>query len=224
MFRQKTGSVVCASCGSLVGVNDDRCYSCGRRNPGLWGFGPILRRFGNDLGFVSLVVYGCIVIYFASLVLTVLTGGNILGGSIFSILGPSSYAAVLLGASGGQVVFLYDRWWTVLTAGWLHGGLMHIFFNVIGIRQLGPAIADLYGAGRMVIIYTVAGVAGFALSSVMGLLPIPFFGATLTVGASASIFGFVGALMHYGRRTGSSQARQVTDDYRQQMQLLKPAN
>ena len=57
--RQKTGSVVCASCGSLVGVNDERCYSCGRRNPGLWGFGPMLRRFGNDLGFVTLVVYGC---------------------------------------------------------------------------------------------------------------------------------------------------------------------
>ena len=50
--RQRTGSVVCASCGSLVGVNDDRCYTCGRRNPGLWGYGPLLRRLGNDLGFV----------------------------------------------------------------------------------------------------------------------------------------------------------------------------
>ena len=49
--RQTTGSVVCASCGSLVGVNDDTCYTCGRRNPGLWGFGPMLRAFGNDLGF-----------------------------------------------------------------------------------------------------------------------------------------------------------------------------
>ena len=48
--RQTTGSVVCASCGSLVGVNDDTCYQCGRRNPGLWGFGPMLRAFGNDLG------------------------------------------------------------------------------------------------------------------------------------------------------------------------------
>ena len=60
MFRQKTGSVVCASCGSLVGVNDEVCYSCGRRNPGLWGFGPVLRRFGNDLGFVPFVMSTCI--------------------------------------------------------------------------------------------------------------------------------------------------------------------
>ena len=57
--RQRTGSVVCASCGSLVGVNDDTCYSCGRRNPGLWGFGRALRDFGNDLGFITLVIYGC---------------------------------------------------------------------------------------------------------------------------------------------------------------------
>jgi rhomboid protease GluP len=215
MFRQKTGSVVCASCGSLVGVNDDRCYSCGRRNPGLWGFGPILRRFGNDLGFVSLVVYGCIVIYFASLVLTVLTGGNILGGSIFSMLGPSSYAAVLLGASGGQIVFLYDRWWTVLTAGWLHGGALHILFNMMWVRQLGPAVADTYGAARMVIIYTIASVAGFALSSVAGYyLRVPFFGAPgLTLGASAPIFGLLGALVYYGRRGGSSLVRSEAMGY-----------
>ena len=45
----------------------------------------------------------------------------------------------------------------MVTAGWLHGNLLHIFFNVLWIRQLGPEIANLYGAGRMVIIYTIAG-------------------------------------------------------------------
>ena len=57
--RQKTGSVVCPSCGSLVGVNDEKCYTCGRRNPGLWGFAPLLRGLGNDFAFVPLVVYAC---------------------------------------------------------------------------------------------------------------------------------------------------------------------
>ena len=38
MFKRKTtGSVVCPSCGSLVGVRDDKCYSCGRANPGPLG-------------------------------------------------------------------------------------------------------------------------------------------------------------------------------------------
>jgi len=35
--RQKSGSELCSSCGKLVGVRDDVCWNCGRRNPGLWG-------------------------------------------------------------------------------------------------------------------------------------------------------------------------------------------
>jgi len=50
----------------------------------------------------------------------------------------------------------------------------------------------------------VSGVVGFLLSSVMGLFRIPLFGAGLTLGASASIFGLLGALVHYGRKSGSS--------------------
>ncbi|MEZ5288475.1 MAG: rhomboid family intramembrane serine protease [Vicinamibacterales bacterium] len=73
-------------------------------------------------------------------------------------------------------------------------------------------MADLYGAGRMVVIYTVAGVTGFALSSLAGMYlpPLPVLGgAGFSVGASANIFGLLGALVHYGRRTGSSHARQM---------------
>ena len=193
--------MLCTSCGVLVGVNDSTCYNCGRRNPGLWGFAPALRGLGNDLGFVNIVTGGTIIMYVLSVVMS--REGNSIG------LEPNIVANQILGASGAIPVFGRGWWWTVLTAGWLHGGIFHIFFNVLWIRQLGPEIANLYGAGRMVIIYTFAGVSGFALSSVLGLFSLPFFGAPLTVGASASIFGFLGALVHYGRRTGSSHTRQA---------------
>jgi len=70
-------------------------------------------------------------------------------------------------------------------------------------------VADLYGAGRMIIIYTVACATGFLLSSMAGFflwwMPISFLrGAGLTLGASAPIFGLLGALVYYGRRGGSS--------------------
>ena len=58
MKRKTEGSVLCTSCGVLVGVNDDRCYNCGRRNPGLWGYAQVLRSLGQDLGFVPLVMGG----------------------------------------------------------------------------------------------------------------------------------------------------------------------
>ncbi len=211
MFRrQKTGSVVCASCGSLVGVNDDRCYSCGRRNPGLWGFGPLLRQFGNDLGFINLVVYGCSTLYVITLLLTVLFGGDVLGGGrVFDILSPHIRLLIAFGASGAGPVFLAGMWWTVLSAGWLHGSILHILFNMLWVRQLGPATADIYGAGRMIIIYTISSAAGFTLTTLAGRylqwIPIPFpRGADVSVGASAPIFGLLGALVYYGRRGGSS--------------------
>ena len=211
--RQTTGSVVCASCRSLVGVNDDVCYNCGRRNPGLWGFGPMLRAFGNDLGFVTLVVYGCSALYVISLAFTVAFGGNIMGsGNPLTMLSPDTLIQFMLGASGAQPVFRFGRWWTVFSASWLHGGVLHILFNMLWVRQLGPATADIYGPGRMVIIYTVAGAVGFTISSLggffMGGSPIPFLrGAGMTVGASAAIFGLLGSLVYYGRRGGSSMIR-----------------
>lgn len=205
MFERKTsGSVVCPSCGSLVGVRDDRCYTCGRANPGLWGYAPALRRLGADLGFVPLVIGGSTVLY----VLTLLASGgelSIVGGGM-SFLSPSTRALVLFGASGAYPSFVLGSWWTVLSATWLHGGLLHILFNMMWVRDLGPATVDVIGPARTIIIYTVSGVCGFLLSSVAGFyVPLPILGgASFTVGASASIFGLLGALVHYGRKSGSS--------------------
>jgi membrane associated rhomboid family serine protease len=210
MFRRQTsGSVVCTSCGSLVGVNDPTCYNCGRRNPGLWGYGPALRRLGQDLGFVSLVIYGCAGLYLAMLALTLMMGQDIMGGGLMGLLSPSTSVMIAFGASGAYPVAQLGMWWTVLSAGWLHASALHILFNMLWVKQLGPATSEVYGAGRMIIIYTVSGVTGFLLSSLAGMVlggaRIPFIGAgLLTVGASAPIFGLLGALVYYGRRGGSS--------------------
>jgi rhomboid protease GluP len=198
---------VCPSCGSLVGVNDDRCYTCGRANPGLWGFGPMLRRLGADLGFVPLVVGGCAAVY----VLTLLVSGSeiqIAGGG-FSFLAPSGRALLLFGMTGAYPVFVYGWWWTLLSASWLHGHLLHVLFNMMWVRDLGPTTAEVIGPSRTIVIYTISGVTGFLLSSAAGYylawLPVPILhGAPYTMGASASIFGLLGALVHYGRRSGSS--------------------
>jgi rhomboid protease GluP len=211
--RQTTGSVLCTSCGVLVGVGDDRCYNCGRANPGLWGFAPALRALGRDMGFVPFVIGTCAVLYVFTLIAS---RGNIGMGGLFSLLSPSRESLFLFGASGAVPVFLADRWWTLLSASWLHGSALHILFNMMWVRQLAPATADLYGPGRMIVIYTVAGVAGFALSSFAGAyLPNLLFlrGGQFTVGASASIFGLLGALVHYGHRSGSGMVRSQALSY-----------
>jgi rhomboid protease GluP len=208
--RQREGSVICTSCGVLVGVSDDRCYNCGRWNPGLWGYGPALRRLGNDLGFVPFVTGGTITLYVISLLLS--------RSDLSMGLSPRIDILFALGASGAVPVVGYGRWWTLITAGWLHAGVLHILFNVLWIRQLAPAVADLYGPGRMIIIYTVSGIAGFVLSTLAGTflsnMPIFFLrGGQITVGASAPIFGLFGALLYYGRRSGSRHVGQAGIQY-----------
>jgi rhomboid protease GluP len=203
MLRQKWGSVVCPSCGNLVGINDERCFNCGRWNPGLWGFAPVLSRLGRDLGFTQFVIGSCVTLYVLML-LADMSGINT--GGLLSFLSPSGRSLFWFGESGAVPVFGYGRWWTVLTAGWLHAGILHIFFNMMWIRQLAPPTSEIYGPGRMVIIYTIAGIIGFTASTLAGaFIPIPIVGgAGFTVGASAPIFGLLGALVHYGKRGGSS--------------------
>lgn len=203
--RQRSGSVVCPSCGKLVGINDEKCLNCGRRNPGMWGFTPLFRRLGQDFGFTGAVIGGCVALYAAALLLDPAGMGS---GALFSLLSPTTRSLFVLGASGAIPVFELGRWWTVLSAAWLHGGLLHILFNMLWVRQLAPETAEAYGPARMVIIYTLSGVSGFLTSSLVGhylyFLPSFLGGARFTVGASAPIFGLLGAIVHYGRRRGSS--------------------
>jgi rhomboid protease GluP len=177
---------------------------CGRSNPGFWGFGPALRQLGADFGFVPFVIGASSALY----ALTLFASGPAMQKADgISILSPSTEVLFRFGASGAIPVFAYGWWWTILSASWLHGSLLHILFNMLAVRNIGPSVVDIIGAPRTILIYVVAGIVGFAFSSTAGYigLPIPLFhGASLTVGASASIFGLLGALVHYGRKSGSS--------------------
>lgn len=195
---KRTGSVICPSCGTLVGVQDQVCWTCGRRNPGMWGFAPLLRKLGADLGFVYIVIFGCAALYIATLLYDL---RGIRMGAGMDMLSPNRISLFMFGASGAIPIFGYGRWWTVLSAGWLHAGVLHILFNMLWVRQLAPATAELYGASRAIMIYTISSIVGFTFSTFSSLL---FGHGGLTVGASAPIFGLLAALVVYGRRGGSS--------------------
>jgi rhomboid protease GluP len=180
----------------------------------MWGLTQLLRGVGDDMGFVALVTWGCAALYLASLAAD---PSGVETSGLLSLFSPSTRSLFLFGASGAIPVFGYGHWWSFLSASWLHGGVLHILFNMLWVRDLAPAVARLYGPGRAVILYTVGGAVGFLCSSLAILVPLlpPFLrGAGFTVGASAPIFGLIGALLYYGRRSGSShigqQAKSLT--------------
>ena len=213
--RQQSGSVVCRSCSRLVGVRDEKCSNCGAGNPALWGFSPLLRRYADEGLITQIIVFLCAAFYTLSLVADL---AGIRNQGLLSLLAPSGSSLLQFGASGPLPVIGFGRWWTLLSAGLLHGGLLHIGFNMMWMLQIGPLVARFYGAGRMMVIFTAGSLGGFALSTMCWFFPRPLrivfeFGRNLdqahyTMGASAPIFGLLAALIYYGRRSGSSALTQ----------------
>src|SRR5438093_9786371 len=209
MFRKTTGTILCPSCGRLTSAEAAACLVCGRRNPGMWGFAaPLRARFGRH-SFTNVVTVACIALYVASLLLDPRAAASARGP--FDAFSPSDGALMALGAAG-TYPWRLGHWWTILTGIYLHGGILHILFNVLWIRQLGPAVEELYGPGRFFVIFTVSGALGFVVSDTIG---IPF-----TVGASGSIFGLLGAMVAYGRKRGGTFGTLVLKQYGQWALLL----
>lgn len=194
-------SMVCPNCRSLISTQEERCPYCGAYRPNLWGLGPALTRlFGTRIDILTLIPTACIALYLLSLLLDLSAALNTRGG-LFGMLSPGGRALYALGMTGGLATYR-DHWWTVLTATYLHGSLLHILFNVLWIRQLGPEVGHLYGPARYFIIYTVGGVFGFVLSNLISSAP--------TIGASGAIFGLLAALIVYGRSQKGSMAAMMT--------------
>ena len=191
MFRQRTGSSLCYRCGKLNRVDAAECFYCGARRPGLWGFAPLAGRLVGRLDFAGAVTVVCVVLYFVSILLD--PAAAFRARNPFDMLSPSDRALVRLGMAGAAP-WAAGWWWTLITGVYLHGSLLHIVFNLLWVRQLAPAVEQLFGRARLVVIYTVAGVLGFVLSNLVGI--------RFTLGASGAVFGLLGAMVAYGRSRG----------------------
>ena len=186
-------AILCPRCHKLVSAEAETCPHCGQRKPGLWGATAAMRRLGLQLNFPHLITVFCGVLYLLALALD--PSAIFQTQSLMQILSPSIQASFKLGATGTVPIFSYELWWTPITAIYLHGGLLHIFFNMMWVRQLGPVVEDLFGPFRLFAIFTVAGITGFLASTLAG--------HELTLGASGSIFGLLAAAIAYGRRAGA---------------------
>jgi rhomboid protease GluP len=209
MFRKTSGAILCPSCGRLTNADAPVCLVCGRRNPGMWGFAGPLRKILGPRDYTHIITIACVVLYIASLLID--PAGALRPRGFLDLLAPSGAALRALGGTGG-FAWYRGEWWTLVTAIYLHGNLLHILFNVLWIRQLGPAVEEVYGSARFFVIFTVAGVAGFLVSNVLIGYP--------TVGASGSIFGLLGAIVAFGRKRGGAYGAMVLRQYGQWAVIL----
>ena len=88
--------------------------------------------------------------------------------------------------------------WRLIMATFLHGGLLHIGFNMWVLMDIGPQIEELYGSARYLFMYVVTGIGAYLLSSLVG---------HFSVGGSGSLLGLIGVLLAIttNRRSASMQ-------------------
>ena len=115
-------------------------------------------------------------------------GGHETAGGMMSMLGASSEVQLRLGL---QTPTLLDHgeWWRMLTSTFLHGGIIHIGFNMYFLAQLGPAAEREFGGWGFLIIYILGGIAGSGVEWWLG---------NASLGASGSVLAVIGAIAGLG--------------------------
>ena len=196
-------SILCPNCKKLISVSESRCPFCGTTRPSSWWKNNRWTRgFRDPHQFVKTLIAINIGMYIISILFNPRATGLTLNPLTF--LSPSETSIFILGATGTVPINEYHRLWTLVSASYLHGGILHIFFNMAALRQLATVVNREYGVYRMFTIYTLSGIVGFLVSYLAGV--------AFTIGASASVCGLVGALLYYGKSRGGIYGRNL---YRQ---------
>ena len=99
-------------------------------------------------------------------------------------------------------LFLMSRPWTILTGAFLHGGLLHILFNMLSLYWVGRAIEPVLGWWRFLTVYLVSALGGSAFILAWCLIQ-PSELLVGTVGASGAVFGLFGAVFVLQRLGGA---------------------
>jgi membrane associated rhomboid family serine protease len=190
---------LCPACGTLVGSSGAKCYQCGASMN--YSFSAASRSLSRWMPQTSPVTYAiltiCCIMYALALVITLRVQGFSSGGGLFNLGGISTEVNYRLGASLPQADIVQP--WRLLMAVFLHGGLLHIGFNMWVLMDIGPMVEELYGSARYLFLFVITGIGGYLVSSAMG---------HLSVGASGALLGLVGALLAAttGRQSLQAQA------------------
>jgi rhomboid protease GluP len=192
-------AIMCPRCRRLIGSDETVCSWCGasRANPFWKAVAWTRGTLGNDWLMQSIFIVN-IAFYVYSLALT---RHHSFTMNPFGLLAPGQTSLLLLGATGTIPVDEYGRFWTLLSANYLHGGIMHIAFNLMAFRQIAPWVSREYGDSRMFTIYTIGGVGGYIVSYLAGI--------PLTIGASAALCALIGSLLYYGKSRGGTYGGMV---------------
>jgi rhomboid protease GluP len=195
---------MCPHCRAFITNKDKICPYCdtpvGPRAIDLRDAGDMVAGIFPAARFVTCIILTLNVALYLVTVIASMKNG--VGGGLMNI---DVFTLLQYGASNPRFVRGEGQLWRLLTAGFLHGGIMHILFNSWALMDVGAHAETTYGPRRMIVIYVLSTVGGFFASAY-------FTGAT-SVGASAGLFGLIGAMIAVGLLHRSFEATAIKEFY-----------
>ena len=189
---------MCPHCRALIDRDSKVCPLCGEAT------GPVRARGSSTPGRImgvipipttasSVMVVANLALYVISWYMTQNTEATQLYGAP-SMGGIDAGVLLRLGEKAPQII-MENQWWRLVTAMFLHAGLLHIGMNMWCLVDLGPEVESLFCTTKFTVLYLVTGVAGFVLS-------LWWSPGVPSVGASGAIMGLIGILIgasfHHG--------------------------
>jgi rhomboid protease GluP len=191
---------ICPACGALVGISATRCHECGANLR--FSLAALSKKLSGIFGehkapVTSALLIANMLMFGVSWMAVAATGG---GGGLSILWGMGGETTYRLGASYGPAIFHGHEWWRLVTAMFLHGGLIHIGFNMMVLMDVGPVVEEVYGSPRYLFLYVATGVSGFALSA---------FHGNPAVGASTALMGLIGLMIAITTKRGGMAMREM---------------
>ena len=196
--EQQPRPKICPSCGTLVGINTTRCHQCGTNLN--FSMAALSKRFAGVFGERAPVTTTLLVVnilLFGVSVVATLQAGQ--GRGLSLLWGVDGETLYRLGALWTPAI-VHGEPYRLVTAMFLHGGLIHIGFNMMVLMDIGPVVEEVYGSARFLFLYTATGIIGYVLSAFT-----PFRShLVLGVGASGAILGLIGLMIAITTRRGGA--------------------
>jgi len=193
---------MCPNCRAFITTDDKVCPYCDLR----LGARAVDQRTPAD------VLGGLIPHYrFTTVVIMLINLGLYLATAFYSMRsvqggGFDVDSRTLVDFGGKFEVFALGQYWRLVTAGFLHASLLHIGMNMWVLFDLGVHVEQTYGTARYLVFYFLSTVGGFAASSLWDP-------RVVSIGASAGIFGLIGAMVAVGVRDRTPYGAMIRSVY-----------
>ena len=178
------GTKVCPHCGARIGPQ--------RARGGTGSQGRIMGVIPAPTSATSMLAAAIVLMFVVEWFMTQRAGGAGQSGGLFG--GIQNMAMLRLGAKFGPFIYA-GQWWRLVTAIFLHAGLLHIGLNLWVLFDISPEVEGLFGMSKFIVFFLATGVFGYIVS--LWWMPMG-----LSIGASGAIMGLIGVLIgatfHHG--------------------------